>query len=347
LDAIKLRFQEVISMQFKDAAYEILKHAGEPLHYNEITDRALDQHILTTAGQTPHATMGSRLYTDTLREDSLFRRAGKKGYFAIKEKPSPDIVQQIDALNEQVNKKLRKLIHDMAPQEFEELIGELLIALGVEEGSVHVTKFSGDGGIDVRGKMLANGITEINIAVQAKRWKGNVGAKIVRELRGSLKVHEQGIVITPSDFTKAARAEAHEPGKTHISLINGEELVDLMIKHKVGAYEEKYAVIYLDEERWQELLKPLKPTKKDSDRKTVEKVTMHFPILLQANYKEQVFHAQLLNIEGMMLYNGQEYATPTSAAKATGIPWKEVNGWDFWKYKTSESEPWKKIGDLR
>jgi len=43
-------------MQFKDAAYEILKAAGEPLHYSEITDRALKAGILTTSGQTPHAT---------------------------------------------------------------------------------------------------------------------------------------------------------------------------------------------------------------------------------------------------------------------------------------------------
>jgi hypothetical protein len=27
------------NMQFKDAAYQILIKAGEPLHYNEITDR--------------------------------------------------------------------------------------------------------------------------------------------------------------------------------------------------------------------------------------------------------------------------------------------------------------------
>jgi restriction system protein len=333
-------------MQFKDAAYEILKKAGEPLHYNEITDRAIEQKILTTAGQTPHATMGSRLYTDTLREDSRFRRAGKKGYFALKDKPSPDIVQQIDVLNEQAKKKLRKLIHDMAPQDFEELIGELLIALGVEESSVQVTKFSGDGGIDVRGKMLANGITEINIAVQAKRWKGNVGAKIIRELRGSLKVHEQGIVITPSDFTETAKAEAHEPGKTRISLISGEELVDLLIQNKIGAYEEKYAVIYLDEERWQELLEPQKLVKMDTDLGNIG-VEINFPILIQAKHKGQVFQAQLLNIDGTVLYDGHEYATPTSAAKATGIPWKEVNGWDFWRYRAGDSGSWIKIGELR
>ena len=332
-------------MQFKDAAYEILKQAGEPLHYNEITDRALEKDILTTTGQTPHATMGSRLYTDTLREESLFRRAGKKGYFALKEKPSPDIVHQIETLNDLAKKKLRKLIHGMDPQDFEELIGELLIALGVEEDSVQVTKFSGDGGIDVRGKMFANGITEISIAIQAKRWKGNVGAKIVRELRGSLNANEQGIVITSGDFTEAAKIEARDPGKSHIGLINGEELVELMIRHKVGAYEEKYAVIYLDEERWQELVEP--PTPVDAPKPGLIGTALQFPIPIQAKYKEQVFHAQLLNISGAVLYEGQEYESTTGAAKATGVPWKEVNGWSFWKYYHKDTQYLRNIGELR
>ena len=52
---------------------------------------------------------------------------------------------------------------------------------------------------------------------------------MVRDLRGSLKVadSEQGLVITPSDFTAEAKAEAQSAGKTPITLINGEDLVNL------------------------------------------------------------------------------------------------------------------------
>ena len=42
-------------MQFKDAAYEILKKAKGPLHYNDITDQALIAGLLDTMGKTPHA----------------------------------------------------------------------------------------------------------------------------------------------------------------------------------------------------------------------------------------------------------------------------------------------------
>ena len=49
-------------MQFKDAAYDILKRKGKPLHYNHITDLAISAGILDTSGQTPHTSMGALLY---------------------------------------------------------------------------------------------------------------------------------------------------------------------------------------------------------------------------------------------------------------------------------------------
>lgn len=49
-------------MTYLDAAHEILKQAGQPLHYREITERALAQDLIQPTGLTPDATMGSRLY---------------------------------------------------------------------------------------------------------------------------------------------------------------------------------------------------------------------------------------------------------------------------------------------
>jgi len=54
-----------------DAARTILKAAGQPLHYEAITERALAQKLVAPA------TIGSRLYTDTLRQGSRFVRAGR------------------------------------------------------------------------------------------------------------------------------------------------------------------------------------------------------------------------------------------------------------------------------
>jgi restriction system protein len=160
-------------MTFLDAAYEILKRAGQPLHYAEITARTLAAGLLDTRGQTPEATMGSRLYVDTKRPGSRFRRVSR-GIFALAEPQPGEIAQRIQALNRRTRVELRKRLLQMPPERFEALIGELLIAIGFDEATVEVTRHSGGGGIDVRGVLRAGGITEVNAAVQAKRWKRNV-----------------------------------------------------------------------------------------------------------------------------------------------------------------------------
>ena len=80
--------------------------------------------------------------------------------------------------------------------------------------------------------------------------EGQCRRSIVTQLRGSLQVHQHGIIITTSDFSKAAREEADAPSKTHIGLINGKELVELLIKHKVGVANRTLEVTTLDEEYW-------------------------------------------------------------------------------------------------
>jgi len=334
-------------MQFKDAAYEILKEAREPLHYNEITNIALEAGILSTLGQTPHASMGALLYTDTLKENSRFRRGDKKGTFALRTEPPSDITRQINAINLQVRKILRKRLLQMAPRQFENLVKLLLDEMGLEETSV--TTYGGDGGIDVRGVLNAENLSQIDVAVQAKRWKANVGPKIVRELRGSLKVHEHGIVITPSDYTPSAKAEADEPGKVHISLINGEHLVDLLIENQVGVANIEHTVHVLDEDYWSEILGDdlIEPPSTTSPVTPKQKLKPKFPLPIQANYKGQVFDAELLNIEGHVRYGGRLYETPSAAVKAVAVDWKAVNGWDFWRYYASQSGKWNRIGALR
>jgi hypothetical protein len=44
-------------MTFLDAACEILRRAGQPLHYKEITRLALEQGLVVTKGKTPADTM--------------------------------------------------------------------------------------------------------------------------------------------------------------------------------------------------------------------------------------------------------------------------------------------------
>ena len=67
-------------MTYRAAAYTILKAAGQPLHFEETTQRVLAQKLIAPKCLTPEATMGSRLYTDTKQEGSHFVRAGKAAF---------------------------------------------------------------------------------------------------------------------------------------------------------------------------------------------------------------------------------------------------------------------------
>src|SRR6478609_8505202 len=48
-------------MTFLEAALEILRHEGRPLHYKELTERAMGKKMLTFVGRTPEVTMQTQL----------------------------------------------------------------------------------------------------------------------------------------------------------------------------------------------------------------------------------------------------------------------------------------------
>ncbi len=96
-------------MTYLDAAYTILKTAGQPLHFEEITQRALAQKLIAPQGLTPEATMGSRLYTDTKQEGSLFVRAGK-GVFGLAQWQPKGIDAHIAEINTATRKQWTQLV---------------------------------------------------------------------------------------------------------------------------------------------------------------------------------------------------------------------------------------------
>jgi restriction system protein len=116
-------------------------------------------------------------------------------------------------------------------KEFEILIGHLLTALGFD-GS-EVTGKSGDGGVDVIGELNVSNMAKVRVVVQAKRYKlgTKISANTVRQLRQAIPSNSQGTFITTADFQKKAGEIASEIGFPRIGLINGRQLVDLLVEH--------------------------------------------------------------------------------------------------------------------
>lgn len=151
--------------------------------------------------------------------------------------PEDDGVESPDEIKEW-RVRLTDILQNMNPYGFERLTQRVLRSCGFTE--VKVTKSSGDGGIDGTGKLKINGVFSFNVAFQCKRYSGSVGAPEVRDFRGSLtKATEKAVLITTGTFTKAAREEAANQGKDQIDLIDGEELINLIVENGIGVSEEK------------------------------------------------------------------------------------------------------------
>jgi predicted Mrr-cat superfamily restriction endonuclease len=120
---------------------------------------------------------------------------------------------------------------ELNDKEFEILITHLLAAIGFE-GAEHTGK-SGDGGVDATGELNVANLAKMKLFVQVKRYKlgTKITARDVKALRQSIPSGGQGAFITTADFQTAASDIALEQGFPRIGLVNGRQLVDLLVEH--------------------------------------------------------------------------------------------------------------------
>ena len=139
-------------------------------------------------------------------------------------------------LNKALTAELLETIQQQTPGFFEQLVLDLLLAMGYggsREDAAQVVGKSGDEGIDGIIKQDRLGLDIIY--VQAKRWKDNVGGPVVQAFIGALHLRgaQRGILITTSGFSQQARELAAKAG-TRVILIDGTLLAQLMIEHNIG-----------------------------------------------------------------------------------------------------------------
>ncbi len=241
---------------YKELIFDVLKVATSPMSATEIWRKAGELGLcarLTTHHSNPFNAVSAWLYTQGVK-CGIQVIDDKPKRFAIAEvvpvkppqppkektkKPTmlfPDL--EIDELirqhDKQLRENIRKTLYAMPAKQFEELVSELLKSMGFV--NVTVTSFSHDGGVDVCGTWnILNGVS-VDYAVQVKRWTtANVHAPLIDKLRGSLRYTQRGLFITTSDFSSGARQNANDTKKgAPIGLIDGEELVELLIKHGFG-----------------------------------------------------------------------------------------------------------------
>ena len=168
-----------------------------------------------------------------------------------KKDSSPDEGMELlySELNSRLAVELLERVKTMPPASFEQLVVHLLSKMGYGQGET--VGQTGDGGIDGIINQDALGLEKVYI--QAKRWGENqVGDREIRNFSGSLDGEgaTKGVFITSSTFSKKARerAKSISQGNKLIRLIDGKELVRLMVNHDVGVVLKiRYDVKQLDE----------------------------------------------------------------------------------------------------
>jgi restriction system protein len=128
--------------------------------------------------------------------------------------------------------RLLECLLKMKPAAFERLCQRILKESGFIK--VEVTGRSGDGGIDGIGVLRLN-LLSFHVFFQCKRWKGSVGASVIRDFRGAMVGRaDKGLVMTTGTFSTDARKEATRDGAPAIDLVDGETLCELLKSLKIG-----------------------------------------------------------------------------------------------------------------
>jgi len=142
--------------------------------------------------------------------------------------------------------RLLECLLKMKPPAFERLCQKILKDSGFIK--VDVTGRSGDGGIDGIGVLRLN-LLSFHVFFQCKRWKGSVGASVIRDFRGAMVGRaDKGLVMTTGTFTTDARKEATRDGAPAIDLVDGETLCELLKGLEIGVSIQKVEHVLVEQQ---------------------------------------------------------------------------------------------------
>jgi restriction system protein len=171
--------------------------------------------------------------------------------------PEELIAQGSEKLKEVLIDEIHNKLKTCSPTFFENLVVDLLLAMGYGGSLKDAGKAlgrTGDGGVD--GVIKEDKLGLDVVYIQAKRWEGTVGRPVVQAFAGSLQGYKanKGVLITTSQFSADA-IDYVKSIHTRIVLIDGDLLAELMMEHNVGTQTViKYEIKKIDEDYFEEIL---------------------------------------------------------------------------------------------
>lgn len=166
--------------------------------------------------------------------------------------PEEQIESGVASLRSAVAAELLQRIRNESPKFLEEVVLEVLHAMGYGRGEDDVSHLGGPGDEGVDGVINQDKLGLDQIYVQAKRYQEDsaIGPDVIQAFVGAVlgKGASRGVFITTSRFTQKARSVAKGITQARIILIDGDQLTDLMLEHGVGVtIDKEYRVYKIDE----------------------------------------------------------------------------------------------------
>lgn len=195
----------------------------------------------------------SRLRSDGVEENGAEQHEADVVELQVKQSPDERIDVALRELRESVARELLEVIGRGSPRFFENLVLDLLHAMGYGTSRADLQRVggSGDGGID--GVISLDRLGLEKVYVQAKRWHNTVGSPQVQTFMGALQLKgaDKGVFITTALFTKDAR-EAAGRARGSVVLVDGTQLAGLMIEHGVGVTHKSLRIPHVDSDYFEE-----------------------------------------------------------------------------------------------
>ena len=121
---------------------------------------------------------------------------------------------------------LKRLAQELKGHPFADFVAHLLGAMGYR---TRVSPEGPDGGVDIIAHKDELGFEPPIIKVQVKSTEGTIGDPAVSALYGKVSSGEYALLVTLGTFTPPAKTFAKS--KSNLRLIDGDELVDLILQH--------------------------------------------------------------------------------------------------------------------
>lgn len=154
------------------------------------------------------------------------------------------------AVERDLRASMREQLYRLSFHAFEHLVKELLTLLGYSNarllGRTQWRQHTRHGGINMEA-FATVGLSSAQVVLQVKQYRRTVSRQFIDELRGVVvrTGAGEGIVITTSHFSSVATMAAKSQRLAPIRLIGGEELIRLLIEHRIGTRQEEH-----DGENW-------------------------------------------------------------------------------------------------